>query len=162
VPKKSGLVGIDTLYRRPGHLFRRCHQISTGMFLERCKGFKIRPLQYAVLEALHEQGPAQQIALSGMLALDRTTIGLTVDKLEARGLVKRVDDPADRRINVVMITDAGLKLLGQIEPIVARMQEELLAPLSKADREQLIDILNRLAEEHNEASRAPLRRQSES
>lgn len=158
MPKMSRLVGIDSLYRRPGHLFRRCHQISTGMFLERCKRFKLRPLQYAVLEALHQQGPAQQIVLSGLLALDRTTIGLIVDKLEARGLVKRVNDASDRRIKVVMITDAGLKLLSQVEPVVTEMQEELLACLSKDDRERLLDILNQLADEHNEASRAPLRR----
>lgn len=128
------------------------------MFLERCKRFKLRPLQYAVLEALHQQGPAQQIVLSGLLALDRTTIGLIVDKLEARGLVKRVNDASDRRIKVVMITDAGLKLLSQVEPVVTEMQEELLACLSKDDRERLLDILNQLADEHNEASRAPLRR----
>ena len=53
----------------------------------------LTPLQFAVLVALYRDGPEDQMRLGGALALDRTTIGVVVKKLEERGLVARSENP---------------------------------------------------------------------
>ena len=61
------------LYRMPGHLIRRCHQISVALFLEECAAYDATPQQYAVLSALAENDGVDQITLAGLCAFNRTT-----------------------------------------------------------------------------------------
>ena len=65
-----------------------------------------------------------------------------------RGLAGRVPAPADRRRNVISITPAGTAHLGRLEELLAGVQDELLAPLSSPERQQLIRLLSRILEPH--------------
>src|SRR5215210_6051604 len=67
----------------------------------------MRRAHYALLVALREDGPASQAALGRRLAADRSDMHRTVGDLEARGLIAREPDPADRRRNVVTLTAPG-------------------------------------------------------
>lgn len=147
------------MYRRPGHLIRRCQQIAVALFLEECKRFKLRPIQYAVLTAVRSRGQVDQITLSGLVALDRSTIGNVVHRLEKRGLLKRLGDARDRRVKVISLTGPGKHLLKKAEPVIERVQEKFLQPLPKAERRQFVAMLGRIAEKYNHVSRAPLRQQ---
>jgi MarR family transcriptional regulator, lower aerobic nicotinate degradation pathway regulator len=71
----------------------------------------------------------------------------TLNDLAGRGLVQRAPDPDDRRRNVITITAAGTKQLRTLDRTVAAVQEELLAPLSAADRKQLVGLLKRVLEQ---------------
>ncbi len=66
----------------------------------------------------------------------------------ARGLAQRTPDPADRRRNIIRITPAGTTHLQQLDELLAGVQDELLAPLSPAERQQLIRLLSRILEHH--------------
>jgi DNA-binding MarR family transcriptional regulator len=69
-----------------------------------------------------------------------------LNELAGRGLVQRSPDPDDRRRNVITITPAGAEQLETLDQVLAGVQEKLLAPLSAADRTQLIGLLTRLLE----------------
>jgi len=56
--------------------------------------------------------------------------------------------PADGRRNVITITRAGTAHLRRLEELLAEVQDELLAPLSPADRRQLTRLLTRILEHH--------------
>jgi MarR family transcriptional regulator, lower aerobic nicotinate degradation pathway regulator len=71
-----------------------------------------------------------------------------VSELVGRGLAARAPDPADRRRNVISITAAGTAHLRRLEELLAGVQDELLAALSPAEREQLIRLLDRILEHH--------------
>jgi DNA-binding MarR family transcriptional regulator len=60
----------------------------------------------------------------------------------------RTPDPADRRRNVISITPAGTAHLRRLDELLANVQDELLGPLSPAERKQLILLLNRIMEHH--------------
>jgi DNA-binding MarR family transcriptional regulator len=80
--------------------------------------------------------------------MDRSDVAAAVSDLAGRGLAARAPDPADRRRNVISITPAGTAHLRRLDELLAGVQDELLAPLSAAERRQLIDLLNRILEHH--------------
>lgn len=145
------------LYRLPGHLIRRCHQISVALFFEECAAFDITPQQYAVLSALAANDGVDQITLAGLAAFNRTTAGEIVERMEAAGLVERRSSRLDRRMKNIFVTESGRRLLAEANAAVERVQERLLTPLDPGERERFIGYLARIATENNELSRAPLR-----
>lgn len=140
----------------PGNLLRRCHQISVALFLKHCDALGLTQLQYAALVALEEKGPLDQITLGGYTAMDRNTIALVVRKLEERGCVTRIRNPQDRRAVIVTLTEAGAALRTEAESAVHQVQEDIVAPLSDPEREQLGVLLGKIAQAHNEHSRVRL------
>ena len=57
-------------------------------------------------------------------------------------------DPADRRRNVISLTDTGTDEAHRMTDTVTRVQDDLLAPLSTAERDQLTRLLTRLLDHH--------------
>ena len=96
-----------------------------------------------------------QRTLARTIALDASTTGGVVDRLEARGWLERRTAREDRRTRQLHITPAGLDGLAQAVPGMLRAQEQILAPLSPAQRQQFMSLLNTLITENNELSRAP-------
>lgn len=147
----------SNLHDKPGHLIRRCHQIALGLFLQRCAGFDLTPVQYALLKAVEAEPGAEQITLAGLAALDRSNAARLAAALEARGLLRRDPDPKDRRARRLSLTAEGHALLQRAEATVQRLQDELLAPLTPEERRVFVTALRKIAVAHNEISRAPLR-----
>jgi len=154
VPERGVFADVQTT---PGHLLRRFQQIAVSMFLKECRDLDLTPLQFATLAALSAAPPLDQATLGGMVALDRTTIGVVVRKLEERGLVTRTTSAADRRAKLIQMTPEGAAVLQAAVPHVARVQDHLLAPLDETERAQLVALMRRVVVAHNEESRAPLR-----
>jgi MarR family transcriptional regulator, lower aerobic nicotinate degradation pathway regulator len=123
---------------------RLAHPPLTGAFATAGS----RGYHYRLLAALAEFGPASQASLGRRTAMDRSDVAAAVNELVARGLAQRAPDPADRRRNVISITAAGTAHLRRLDELVAGVQDELLAPLSPAERQQLIRLLNRILEHH--------------
>lgn len=154
----SGDAGFDAIAAMPGHLLRRCQQIAVAIFLQECEALDLTPLQYVVLGALETGGVMDQNRLGGMTALDRTTVGTVLSKLEGRGLVARRRSDTDKRFNVITLTDDGRALLEKAVPAVAETQARILAPLAPDDRNRFLGYLMQIADGNNQQSRAPLRR----
>ena len=138
-----------------GHLLRRCHQIAVAIFLDECKAFELTPLQFAVLDSLHANGPQDQVTLGGAVALDRTTISLVIGKLEQRELVRREKSALDKRAKIVTITASGKDLADAALRAVQSAQQRIVAPLDDTETGQLLQLLAKLAQGNNSLSRAP-------
>ena len=108
----------------------------------------VRRYHYSVLAALEEYGPASQAALGRRTGIDRSDMVATVNDLAERQLLERAPDPEDRRRNIVSLSASGRTQLTRLDRLLATAQDELLAPLSAADRQNLIDLLTRLADHH--------------
>jgi DNA-binding MarR family transcriptional regulator len=141
----------------PGHLLRRCQQIAVAVFLEECRSFDLTPIQYVALAALERFGPMDQVSLSGVTALDRTTIIVVLKKLEERALVARTTSDRDKRANIVTITDTGRQTVQAALPSVLQAQKSMLSPLNTRERTQLLALLKKMANGNNGLSRAPHR-----
>jgi MarR family transcriptional regulator, lower aerobic nicotinate degradation pathway regulator len=107
-----------------------------------------RGYDYRLLAALQEFGPASQAKLGRRTGMDRSDVAAVLDDLAGRRLAERSPDLADGRRNVITITPAGTAHLRRLDSLLAGVQDELLAPLSPAEREQLISLLTRVLERH--------------
>jgi DNA-binding MarR family transcriptional regulator len=67
-----------------------------------------------------------------------------VDALEVAGLARRSQDPANRRVVRVTLTEAGQEVLARLWQARREAAEELLAPLSGDQREALSALLEQL------------------
>ena len=101
-----------------------------------------------MLSALEEFGPASQAALGRRCGIDRSDVTAAVGEVVDAGLVQRFPDPADRRRNIVQITDPGRAHLRRLDAELAAAQAERLTPLSDAERATLVRLLTRLADHH--------------
>lgn len=114
-----------------------------------------RKYHYALLAALEEFGPASQAALSGRTGIYRSDLVATINELTDRGLVERAADPTDRRRNVITMTAAGRAHLHRLDTLLAAIQDDLLAPLSPAERKELTRLLARLLGHHASSPAKP-------
>jgi DNA-binding MarR family transcriptional regulator len=108
----------------------------------------VRKHHFAVLTALAEEGAASQAELGARVWLDRSDLHGVLNDLERERLVARVRDERDRRRNLVQLTPAGVRTLARWDERVAAAQDALLAPLSEAERGELVALLARVVEHH--------------
>ena len=106
--------------------------------------------QYNVLRLLKAARPAglPTLALADRLVSRAPDVTRMIDRLADRGLVTREKQPGDRRVVRVQITDAGLKLLGEIAGPLADCHARQLGHLKDADLKKLSDLLREARRPH--------------
>lgn len=149
-------MSLEVFYSRAGHLIRRLNQISVALFLEETAGNDLTPRQYAALKMIEEVPNIDQMTLSSMIAMDKTTMVKVIDRLMEKGLVTRTRSPEDRRINLLNVTPESQEILAEIERQLDRSEARILAPLSKSEQRAFMEMLSRLVSVNNAYSRAPL------
>lgn len=146
-----------TIWDRPGYLVRRLHQIHVALFLEQLADGEVTPIQYGLLSILVTRPNIDQFTIGEELGLDRANVAGILQRLEARKLVKRVVDPANRRRKLCLATARGAELVMRYHQDMQNSQKRLLAPLTGAERLLFMDLLSRLVEGNNDSGRTSLR-----
>jgi DNA-binding MarR family transcriptional regulator len=138
----------QVMWRRPGFLVRRLHQIGDALFFVACQSKNITPVQYGVLTALSMSPWLDQKAVGRELALDRTTTAEVLKRLEEKGLIERQVNPDDRRSRLSVITKLGLKTMRTLHDSMQHSQDQLIAPLSDEDRATFMRLCTQIVEAH--------------
>lgn len=99
----SGERAAEALLTAVGTLSRRVRQLPVG------SGLTIP--ERAALGRLRRGGPATSAELARQEQISPQSMGATLARLEARGLITRSQDPKDGRRAVMSVTEAGLDLL---------------------------------------------------
>lgn len=105
-----------------------------------------RPYHYRILAALDEAGSVSQADLCRMTGLDRSDVSGAIELLSEAGLVLREPDPSDRRRNIVSATNRGQTELRRLDAVLDDVQEEFLRPLTHAERQVFLGLINRLVD----------------
>ena len=79
-----------------------------------------------------------------MAGLDKTTMVVTLDELEATGLAERRPSSRDRRARVIAVTEAGKRRSRRPRTIIERVRADVLSALPDGEREAFMDALTRL------------------
>ncbi|NYI00160.1 MULTISPECIES: MarR family winged helix-turn-helix transcriptional regulator [Cupriavidus] len=147
---------LETLYRRPGFLIRRAHQIAMDMFIEACAPVDMTPSQYGVLYILQHIGPLSQIGVARLIGLDRSTAALVVKLLTERGHVMKAPSALDARKVEIAITPAGSQVLKQAAKLANREMKQLLAPFSESEGQMFLSLLEKFVAHHNDTTRVSI------
>ena len=99
---------------------------------------------FVVLAALAELGPASQAALSGRTRIYTSDLVSVLNGLADSGWIRRAPDPADKRRNVITITGDGERRLAELDRVLAGVNDQIMAPLSRDERQQLFALLGRV------------------
>lgn len=89
-------------------------------------------------------GELTQRQIGELCGIDKTTMVVTLDQLEAAGLARRRPSPTDRRARLVEVTPEGREVLGRAQQIAARIQQNVLAGLPEEDRAAFVRSLETL------------------
>jgi MarR family transcriptional regulator, transcriptional regulator for hemolysin len=104
----------------------------------------ISPRGHSVLAAAMT-GEYPQTELARMVGLDKTTMVVTVDELEAQGLVERRPSESDRRARLIKVTKDGRRKVEAADRVLDRVREDVLQALPDEEREMFLRALGRLA-----------------
>lgn len=122
-----------------------CIRKRATEFLRR---YGLTDVQVNVLMLLKHQADEgeglSQSQLSSMMLVNRANVTGLVDRLEQAKLVMRTTDPADRRSNVVRLTQRGRRLLEKVEPAYGREVARIMEVLTATEQRRLIGLLERV------------------
>ena len=106
--------------------------------------------QFSILMQLHHKGSCGVSDISERFDITNAAASQLVDKLVPGGLIKRDEDPNDRRAKVLNLTDKGKKLIQQGMEVRYRWVDELAGRLTADERVQVseaLDIMTQAAKE---------------
>jgi len=102
--------------------------------------------QINVLYQLYYRGPCEVLAFTRVLDLSPAGASQLIERMVRQGWVERLDDPADRRVRRVHLTDVGRQLV--VESIAVRNEwiARFSARLSSEEKQQVAHVFQLLAE----------------
>ncbi|MFE1596549.1 MarR family winged helix-turn-helix transcriptional regulator [Nocardia sp. NPDC058705] len=108
--------------------------------------FGLHAGQQFFLRCLWEMDGSTIGDLARYVRVEAPTATQAVKRLEVAGMVRRTPDDQDARRSRVWLTSAGRRTWPQVSAALAKLEQELLAPFSPEEREQLMSLLLRLYE----------------
>ncbi|MFV3076859.1 MarR family winged helix-turn-helix transcriptional regulator [Niveispirillum fermenti] len=115
-------------------------------FSRRLEGEGVTVAEWVVLRELYGTDPLAPSRLAERLGMTRGAISKLADRLMAKGLVARADDPRDGRAHSLSLSSAGLGLV----PMLARLADEneaaIFGCLCAEDRSRLEQALKKIAQ----------------
>jgi DNA-binding MarR family transcriptional regulator len=128
---------------RTGFLLARAHHVFHEASDEVLAPLDLQIRQFGVLTRIAD-GTASQRELADRLQVSTPVVVELVDALEAKGLVERRRDPADRRLNALHVTGEGRDVLQRATAVLLAVNEDLTRPIGEAGDRELRSLLRKL------------------
>jgi DNA-binding MarR family transcriptional regulator len=133
--------------KQPAFLLAQLGAHAASQFTERLGVLELTPADAGILRLLRvEAGPSQQ-ELATRLRIHPSRLVAILDDLEKRGFVERRANPDDRRLYSLHLAQAGGEALDRIGRVAREHQDALLSALSREERDQLANLLLRIADQ---------------
>ncbi|MBB3109727.1 DNA-binding MarR family transcriptional regulator [Paenibacillus phyllosphaerae] len=127
-----------------GYLLHHTTSVHRRVMAQHTKAFDITPEQYGVLLQLRTAEGISQKRLSEKMHKDQATVGKMIDKLEAKALVQREADPADRRAFLVHLTDTGSQVVDGLMQDSTQVHEQAVAGIAPEEFDIFIKVMQQL------------------
>ena len=131
----------EDLSRNFGFLLNDVARLLRTAYDRRIRELGLTRAQWWVLTHLFRADGITQTELAVVLEVEKPTLGRLLDRLEAKGWVRRTHDARDRRIWRVRLTKEVEPALRTMRAIAAELRRDALAGLSAAERERFVDSL---------------------
>ncbi|MEU8684478.1 MarR family transcriptional regulator [Streptomyces sp. NPDC048611] len=146
MPSPEPTVSTSNLAEQLVRLTRRMHRAQKHHLAHLDLAFT--PAQSRLLRIVdhYRDAPPRMADLAERLEVVPRAVTTLVDALEAQGAVRRVPDPANRRVIRIELTDTGRATLRALRSARRAAAEEILAPLTAEQREVLGGLLSTLVD----------------
>jgi len=134
--------------RSVGFLISQLGFFSSKGFMGALEPIGIGPREFLLMRFVAAAEGQSQQALAERLGVPASRMVAMVDHLEEAGLVERRADPEDRRVRGLHLTRKGRGVLQKASKIAIDYETRLCAGINREEREQLIDLLQKLQESH--------------
>ncbi|AOM81446.1 MarR family winged helix-turn-helix transcriptional regulator [Salisediminibacterium beveridgei] len=104
----------------------------------------LHPTHFHILHMLEYDGALKMRDIAGKLSIKKSNLTPLVRKLLDKGLVKRLQDEADKRIVYIQLTDSGKHFLSDQKMHLESVLAHRLSPLGNDDRKALSEAMDRL------------------
>lgn len=119
---------------------------TTNLFLKHVgEPFDLRRVEYSLLVLVDSNRDVAPKQLARALAVSVPYLTVTLDRLEARGLLGRSRSEVDRRSQHVRLTRKGADLVKKAEAVALSMEKELLGHLTPGESALLFELLQRVS-----------------
>ena len=120
---------------------------GSEIFMTRCLAdFGLTATEVVILRYLYDAVSPVQEDVSEHFMLDRGAIARTLRRLEEKEIIKRYENPNNRREKMIAITDKGLELKSFCFGLTDLWQETILSGISEDDANIFRNILNRMVD----------------
>jgi DNA-binding MarR family transcriptional regulator len=119
-------------------------RLQLRVYNARFRATGLHQSQVAALVHLDRIEELSQTDLAARLGMRKAATGSLLDGLEGKGLVERARSRDDRRLQLVSITEAGRRVVDQVDQMAEELGTRLRKGIPRAERAQLISILQRL------------------
>lgn len=111
---------------------------------KRARAHGMTRAQWSILLHLEQQPGLLQKELADILEVEPITVARLVDRLEARGMVERRGDPADRRCWRLHLTEAARPLMGEVNVQLDALSEATCANLDAETQAKVVHALKQM------------------
>jgi DNA-binding MarR family transcriptional regulator len=134
----------DAPPRSVGFLLSQLGFLTSRGFMEALDPLGIGPREFLLMRFVAASEGQSQHALAERLAVPPSRMVALVDHLEDAGLVERRPDPQDRRVRGLFLMRKGRGVLKRASEVAIEHETRLCAGINREEREQLIDLLQKL------------------
>lgn len=141
---KLRLIGIEV-----GKLRSKLYRLQKQRYAQEAE-VKMTVEEFILLNMINEKNDqiSQNIAIA--TGKNKSVVMRMIDSLEKKGLVRRTPNPADRRENLLSITDEGEKTVRQYHDIEQRLSTELADGITSEELSVFWNVLDRISEKSKE------------
>ena len=131
----------EDLSRNFGFILNDVARLLRTAFDRRVKSLGLTRSQGWVLNHLFRNDGVTQSELADILQVEKATLGRLLDRLEAKGWVRRENHADDRRAKRVFLTEEIEPALKAMRAAAADLRRDALAGLSGEDQTRFVDAL---------------------
>ena len=126
------------------HVMARASRALRGSIQVALERHGVHAGQNFILERLWERDGQTPGEIAEAIGVEGPTVVRALQRMAAAGIVVRKRHPTDGRQIAIHLTPAGAQLRTHLPRVLRQVEEQALAEFSKAERTQLLELLERL------------------
>lgn len=107
------------------------------------EGINLTAEQFLVMDTLWNQGEMTQQSIAYLIQKDKNSVTQFIDNLEKKGLVNRVVDSSDRRVNNIRLSKAGMAMKDNTKNVAIDVLNDIVEGISEEDLKTFVKVLNK-------------------
>ncbi len=125
-----------------GALLHDATRLVGKQFAVRAAAYGLSSAQWRLLVHVLREGPVSQARLADWLEIEPISVSRLIDRMQKSGWVMRQPDPQDRRVQLIVATEATLAIRHELKAMATAVYDEAMAGLDPAARATLLSGLS--------------------